>query len=92
MRTISFSVEIVMFIQGPCLHQLEDGGGTWGHQGHHLPEAGPFHLAGLAAAVFSVRWAVEAGQDLEVGLILAGGVSLGVAAAGLRAVADLVLR
>ena len=67
----------VMVRQRPCLHQLEERRRAPGHERHHLPETGPLHLAGLAGAALGVERAVEAGDHLEIGLVLAGGIALG---------------
>ena len=89
---VSVSDAAVIVLQRPGLHQLEERRGSPGHQqDHHLPEAGPFNLAGLAGlpgAAHSVGWTLEAGQHFEVDLVLAGRVPIGVAAAGLGAVAE----
>ena len=90
--TVSLLVPVVMVLQYPGLHQLEERGRTPGHQRHDLPDARSLDLARLAGAVLCVGQTVQACHDLEVGLVLAGGVPLGVAAAGLGAVADGVFR
>ena len=77
------SVPVDMIILYPGLDHFDERGRTPGHQRHHLPEAGPFHLAGLAPAILMMGRAVQVGQDLEVGLVLAGGIAFGVAGAGL---------
>ena len=75
----------VLVLQCPDLQQLEQCRRTPGHERHHLLEAGPLDLAGAA---LGVGRALEAGDHLEVGLVLAGGISLGVAAAGFGTVAE----
>ena len=75
-------------LHSPSLHQLGQPGRSPGHQGHHLPEAGLFDPAGLAAATGGVVVVLQGHLDFEVGLVLAGGVTLGVAAAGLGAVSE----
>ena len=80
-----------MILEGPGLHLVEQPGRRLGQQGHDLLQAGPLHLAGLAGAASGMGRAVQAGQDLEVGFVLAGSVALGVTAAGLGAVAERVL-
>ena len=88
LETVSVSVPVVIVLQGPGLHQLEDPRRASGHQGHHLLQAGPLDLAGLAGAALGVGRALEAGDHLEVRLVLAGRISLGVAGTGLGAVAQ----
>ena len=80
-----------MVLQGPGLHQLEERWRALGQKGHHLPEAGPLDLAGLACAALGMGRPIEAGQDFEVSLVLAGSVTLGVAAAGPGTIAGLAL-
>ena len=70
-----------MVLQRPDFYQFEEPGGT---PGHYLLQVGSFHLAGLAGAVLGVGRAFEAGNCLEVRLVLAGGVALGVAGARAR--------
>ena len=77
-------VSVVMIVQRPGLHQIEDSRRTPGHQYHHLTEAGAPHLAGVASAVLGMGRALEAGQRLEVGFVLVDDV----AAAGFGAVAE----
>ena len=77
-----------MFLRGPDLDHLEERRRAPSHERYHFPNTGPFDLAGLAATVIGVGRAVRAGQDLEVGLVLTGSVVLGVAGAGLGAVAE----
>ena len=77
-----------MTLQGLGLHQLKEGRRASGHERHHPREAGPLHLAGLADALPGMGWAVEAGDRLDKRLLLAGGIALGVAGAGLGAVAE----
>ena len=88
LETVSVSVLVVMALQGPGLHQLEDPGRASGHQCHHLLQAGPLDLAGLAGAALGVGRPLEAGDHFEVRLVLAGSVALGVAGTGLGAVAE----
>ena len=81
-------VSLNVVLQRPCLDQLEESGRAPGQQRKDLPETGPFHLAGLTPAVLVMRWALQAGHDLEVGGVLSLSVSFDVAAAGLGAIAD----
>ena len=73
------SVPVVLAFQRPDFHQFEEPGRRPGQKGHHLPEAGPLDLAGLAGAALGVGRPLEAGQGLEVSLVLAGGIALSVA-------------
>ena len=50
----SWTGSAVMVLQGPDLQQLEQCRRAPGHKRHHLPDAGPLDLAGLAGAVLGV--------------------------------------
>ena len=52
--TLSISLPVVMVLQGPDFHQLEEPRGTPGHQCHDLLQAGPLEHAGLAGAVLCI--------------------------------------
>ena len=70
------------------MYQLQDAMRVLGHRRQELPEAGPFHLAGLAAAVPGVERAVEIGHHLEVCPLFVGGMPPAVPGAGLWATAE----
>ena len=77
-----------MVLQGPGLHQLEQCSRAPGHERHHLLQGCPLDLAGQAGAALGMGRAIEAGYHLEVRLVLADGIALGVAGARLRAIAE----
>ena len=71
-----------MALHRPGLQQLDERLRTPGHQCPHLLQAGPLQMAGLGSAALGVVWAVEAGDHLEVRLVLSGSIALGVAGTG----------
>ena len=82
------SVPVVLAFQRPDLHEVEEPGRRPGQERKHLLKASPLDMAWLAGATLGVGRALEAGDHLEVRLVLAGSVALGVAGAGLVAVAE----
>ena len=77
-----------MVVRGPGFRQFEQFRRSPGQEGRGLLYTGALKQAGLTAAVLGVGVVPECQLNFEVGLVLAGGVPLGVAGAGLGAVAD----